>query len=147
MTNTVTTFRYDYESEDYERQRESSSEGGDGGGGSGGFCRPYGGVACSPYIGNKVVYLSQTFRPGHVEESLRGIYSRTLSPTVLGRIRTSCSIVRCSPRGKKDLRFDVSGNERSVRVHSHRIRHGTERCGAVQRQIRCELNFTSQVCY
>jgi len=60
-----TVCRYDYDGEEHDGgQRESLSEGG--------FCRPYGGVACSPYIGNKIVYLSQTFRPSQVEESLRG---------------------------------------------------------------------------
>ena len=56
--------RYDYDGDDYDGQRESL--------GDGAFCRPYGGVACSPYIGNKVVYLSDRFRPRQVEESLRG---------------------------------------------------------------------------
>jgi len=53
--------RYDYESEDYESSVRED-----------GFCRPYGGVACSPYIGNKVVYLSHRFRPDQVEDSLKG---------------------------------------------------------------------------
>jgi len=59
-------WRYNYDGgEDYDGERESLGEGG--------FCRPYGGVACSPYIGNKVVYVSEKFRFSQVEESLRGM--------------------------------------------------------------------------
>lgn len=63
--------RYNYESEDYDGRHKSfrNSEGG--------FCQPYHGAACSGYIGNEIVYVTERFRPSQVEQSLSG---RTVTP-------------------------------------------------------------------
>jgi len=58
--------RYDYNDEDYDGQHKSfrSNEVA--------FCQPYSGTACSGYIGNEIVYVTDRFSPSQVEKSLRG---------------------------------------------------------------------------
>jgi len=58
--------RYDYENENYDEQHQSF------GNSERVFCQPYQGDACSGYIGNDIVYVTERIGLSQVEESLRG---------------------------------------------------------------------------
>jgi len=74
-------YRYDYDGEDYDGRHDSGA----------GLCQPYHGSACSAYLGNEIIYFTERFRPGQVENSISGkIVTALLTCRLSNGLRYRC---------------------------------------------------------